>query len=219
MDMVRTQELPSHNEKEGGKLAVKFSVFKVRVDPELTSCGCGSADAPEEIEEKAEPDDEADFDVSEEDVQIDPKEEEEEEAPEEPPEPEWLDLENGPLRGAGPFDVEPHIGKPRFECATVRPVKKPQKLMLQDGQGFYSSYSIDQGYFSTVTRVVAATADGLPKVIISYAASAVTTGKTNTAVSALTPICALSGHLFPATSAAVTVTTAQAGKLHPIPGL
>ena len=42
--------------------------------------------------------------------------------------------------------------------------------------------------------------------------------KTNTAVSALTLICALSGHLFPATSAAVTVATAQAGKLHPIPG-
>ena len=37
MDMVRTQELPPHNEKEGGKLAEKLSVFKVRVDPESTS--------------------------------------------------------------------------------------------------------------------------------------------------------------------------------------
>ena len=52
------------------------------------------------------------------------------------------------------------------------PVKKLQKGMLQDGQGF--SYTLDQGTFSTVTQVVAATEDGLPKLIVCYASSAVT---------------------------------------------
>ena len=37
MDMVRENQMPSHNEKEGGKLADRLSVFKARVGQESTS--------------------------------------------------------------------------------------------------------------------------------------------------------------------------------------
>ena len=104
MKVAKEKDLPPHNEKEGGKLAEKFSVFKVRVDPEQD-------EDLEESEEEKKQEDEADFDVSDDDIETNDPKEEEEEAPEEPPEPEWPDLENGPLRGEGPFKVEPCMGK------------------------------------------------------------------------------------------------------------
>ena len=64
-------------------------------------------------------------------------------------------------------------GKIQVDYATYWPVKRVPKHMLKDGQGFFFSYQFDKGYVATVTHVVAA-ADGLPKVIISYAASTMT---------------------------------------------
>ena len=49
--------------------------------------------------------------------------------------------------------------------------------MLQDGLGYRFAYALQQGGFSTVTRAVAATQDGLPKVIISYATNALPQAK------------------------------------------
>ena len=69
--------------------------------------------------------------------------------------------------------MDPYTGEARFPYATVWPAKKPTKIMLGDGLGCrVVFYPLEQGRFTTVTRVVAATKDGLPKVIISYAVNA-----------------------------------------------
>ena len=111
------QDLPARHEKEEGKLAENFSIFKARFGPTSMS---GGADIPEQTEEKLTQEDEADFDVAE--------DEEEEAAPEEPPEPEWPDLVNGPLNGT--FDVTPYMGPSKFDYATYWPMKKVPKHML-----------------------------------------------------------------------------------------
>ena len=121
--------------------------------------------------------DEADFDVTDDDVEFEESEEDEEVPPEEPAEPEWSDLENGPLSGQGVCDVDPYAGESRLPYAAVWPVKKPMKIILPDGLGWRVVYPITQGRFTTVTRVVAATRDGLPKVIISYAVNAMSKEK------------------------------------------
>ena len=107
---------------------------------------------PEEEEEESEEeepkevdDDEADFDVTDEDEEFEKEEEEDQEPPEEPPEPEWPDLENGPFKRQGSFDVDPYTGPARFPYATVWPVKKRMKIMLGDGLGFRVAYPLDDG--------------------------------------------------------------------------
>ena len=124
-----------------------------------------------EEEEPKERDDEVDFDVSDEDAEFE-KEQEEEVQPEDPPEPVWSDIMNGPLTGGGIFDVEPYTGQPRFPYAVVWPVRRPEKGILPDGLGIRAVYQHKHGHFTTVTRVVAASPGGLPKVIISYALEA-----------------------------------------------
>ena len=73
---------------------------------------------------------------------------------------------------SGLFQVDPYMGDARFQYATVWPVKKQKKTMLDDGLGYRVADALRQGGFATITRVVAATADGLPKVIISNATNA-----------------------------------------------
>ena len=79
---------------------------------------------------------------------------------------------NGPLTGGGTFDAEPYTGKSRFPYAHVWPVRKPEKGLLPDGLGLRAVYQHKHGHFTTVSRVVAASPGGLPKVIISYALEA-----------------------------------------------
>ena len=123
-----------------------------------------------EEEEPKEKDDEVDFDVSDEDAEF--EEEEEEDQPEEPREPVWPDIMNGPLTGGGTPDVEPYTGQTRFPHAPVWPARRPDKGILPDGLGIRAVYQHKNGHFTTVTRVVAASPGGLPKVVISYALEA-----------------------------------------------
>ena len=125
-----------------------------------------------EEEEPKEKDDEVDFDVSDEDAEFEEEQEEEEDQPEDPPEPVRPDIMNGPLTGGGTFDVEPYTGQPRFPYAAVWPVRRPEKSILPDGLGIRAVYQHKHGHFTTVTRVVAASPGGLPKVVISYALEA-----------------------------------------------
>ena len=118
-------------------------------------------------------DEEVDFDVSDEDIEFEDEEDEDDVQPE-PPEPEWQDIINGPLTAEGRFDVEPYTGDPRFPYAAVWPVRKPEKEILPQGLGIRAVYQHKRGHFTLVTRVVAASPGGLPKVIICYAQEALT---------------------------------------------
>ena len=68
--------------------------------------------------------------------------------------------------------MEPYTGATRFPYATVWPVRRPEKGILPDGLGIRAVYQHKHGHFTTVTRVVAASPGGLPKVIISFALEA-----------------------------------------------
>ena len=145
---VREMDITPHNEMESGKLPEIFSIFKLRVgSKDITDSGTSGEEEESEEEEPKEKDDEVDFDVSDEDVEFEEEEDDDEVQPEEPPEPEWPDIEVGPLTGEGAFSGDPYIG-------------------------YRMVYPNVEGRFTTVTRVVAATHDGLPKVIISYAVNA-----------------------------------------------
>ena len=173
MKAVRELDIDPHFEMLSGKLPDTFSIFKRRVgSKEGEESETTLEEEESEEEEPKEKDDEADFDVTDDDVEFEEEKEEEEVQPDEPPEPVWADIMNGPLRADGPFDVEPYTGDPRFPYAAVWPVRRPDKEILPQGLGFRMVYRHKHGHFTTVTRVVAASPGGLPKVIISYAVEA-----------------------------------------------
>ena len=173
MKAVRELDIKPHCEMKSGKLPDTFSAFKKRVGPKKGEESETTLEEEEsEEEEPKENDDEVDFDVSDEDAEFEEEQEKEEEQPEEPPEPVWPDIMNGPLTGGGTLDVEPYTGQTRFPHAPVWPVRRPEKGILPDGLGIRAVYQHKNGHFTTVTRVVAASPGGLPKVIISYALEA-----------------------------------------------
>ena len=108
-------------------------------------------------------DDEADFDPDEEvqpDKPADPDAQSEE--------IEYEDMVDGPLPERG-MDLGPkHLGPPRFPWAVVWAPPEPLHLGLEGKRGFSNQYVDPKGKFTTVTRVVSATADGKPKVLLSY---------------------------------------------------
>ena len=168
MKAVRELNIEPHNEMKSDTL----SAFKKRVGPKKGEESETTLEEEEsEEEEPKEKDDEVDFNVSDEDAEFE-EEQEEEDQPEDPPEPVWPDVMNGPLTGGGTFDVEPYTGQPRFPYAAVWPVRRPEKSILPDGLGIRAVYQHKHGHFTTVTRVVAASPGGLPKVVISYALEA-----------------------------------------------
>ena len=176
MKAVREYHIDPHNEMKGGKLKDNFSVFKKRVGPKQEEESETTLEEEEESEEedsKAK-DEDVDFGVSDEDIEFEEEEDEDDAQPEEPPEPEWQDIINGPLTAEGRFNVEPHTGEPRFPYAAVWPVRKPEKEILPQGLGIRAVYQHKRGHFTLVTRVVAASPGGLPKVIICYAQEALT---------------------------------------------
>ena len=75
---------------------------------------------------------------------------------------------NGPLPGMGLSAGPKYLGRPRFPWAAVWAPPTPLYIGLEGKAGFSHQYSFDRGQLTTVTRVVAATADGKPKVILSY---------------------------------------------------
>ena len=173
MKAIREMDITPHNEMESGKLPETFSIFKVRVGSgDTMDSGAPGEEEESEEEEPKEVDDEVDFDVTDEDVEFEREEDDDEVLPEEPPEPEWPDTEVGPLRGEGAFGDDPYTGESRFPYAAVWPIRRPVKVILPQGLGYCMVYPNVEGRFTTVTRVVAATHDGLPKVIISYAVNA-----------------------------------------------
>ena len=83
-------------------------------------------------------------------------------------EPEYEDMVDGPLPGRG-LDAGPkYLGRPRFPWATTWAPHAPLCLGLEGKKGVSNQYVDPKGQFTTVTRVVAATADGKPKVLLSY---------------------------------------------------
>ena len=173
MKAVRELDIQPHFEMESGKLQDTFSIFKRRMgSKEDEESETTLEEEKSEEEEPKENDDEADFDVTDDDVEFEEEKDEEEVQPDELPEPVWPDIMNGPLRADGPFEVEPYTGEPRFPYAAVWPVRKPKREILPKGLGIRMVYQHKHGHFTTVTRVVAATPGGLPKVIISNAVEA-----------------------------------------------
>ena len=124
MKAVREMDITPHNEMESGKLPETFSIFKLRVGSKATTDSGTSGEEESEEEEPKEEDNEVDFDVSDEDVEFEQEEEEDEVQPEEPPEPEWPDIEVGPLTGEGAFRGDPYTGESRFPYAAVWPVRR-----------------------------------------------------------------------------------------------
>ena len=105
-------------------------------------------------------------------VDFDPDEEEQPDKTAEPEvqgdEPEYEDMIDGPLPGRG-LDAGPkYLGRPRFPWAAVWAPPAPLHLGLEGKSGFSNQYVDPKGHFTTMTRVVAATADGKPKVLLSY---------------------------------------------------
>ena len=83
-------------------------------------------------------------------------------------EPGYEDMVDGPLPERG-LDAGPkYLGPPRFPWAVVWAPPSPLQIGLQGKKGFSYQYSDPKGQFTTVTRVVSATADGKPKVLLSY---------------------------------------------------
>ena len=111
-------------------------------------------------------------------VDFDPDEEEQPDKTDEPEvkggEPEYEDMIDGPLPGRG-LDAGPkYLGRPRFPWAAMWGPPEPLYIGLEGKKGFSNQYVDPKGQFTTVTRVVAATADGKPKVILSYLREALT---------------------------------------------
>ena len=161
MKAVRELDIHPHFEMESGKLQDTFSIFKRRVgSKEGEESETTLEEEESEEEEPKENDDEVDFGVTDDDAEFEEEKDEEEVQPDEPPEPVWPDIMNGPLRGDGPFEVEPYTGDPRFPYAAVWPVRKPKREIMPEGLGIRMVYQHKHGHFTTVTRVVAATPGG-----------------------------------------------------------
>ena len=143
---------PFNHEKSMTKLEDKFTVFKdLKGNPH------------DEVDDGVdfEPDEEVQQDHS---VKPDAQGEE----------PEYEDMVDGPLPERG-LDAGPkHLGPPRFPWAVVWAPPEPVHLGLEGKRGFSNQYADPKGKFTTVTRVVSATADGKPKVLLSYMLEALT---------------------------------------------
>ena len=83
-------------------------------------------------------------------------------------EPEYEDMVDGPLPERGLEAGSKYLGSPRFPWAAVWAPPAPLQIGLEGKKGFSSQYIDPKGQFTTVTRVVSATADGKPKVLLSY---------------------------------------------------
>ena len=83
-------------------------------------------------------------------------------------EPEYEDMVDGPLPERGLEAGPKYLGSPRFPWAAVWAPPAPLQMGLEGKKGFSSQYTDPKGQFTTVTRVVSATADGKPKVLLSY---------------------------------------------------
>ena len=116
MKAVREKDIPSHNENlNQGKAAGQLQHLQA-------PCGSGdiaSEESEEEEEEESEEEDpkemgedEADSDVTDEDEEFERKRRKTRSLLRNRPEPVGPDLENGPLKGQGTFDVDP--GKVSF---------------------------------------------------------------------------------------------------------
>ena len=82
---------------------------------------------------------------------------------------------DGPLPAKGLGAGPKYLGKPRFPWAAMWSPPTTLCFGLEGKNGFAHRYSFDGGQFTTVTRVVAATAEGTAKVIISYVLEALST--------------------------------------------
>ena len=83
-------------------------------------------------------------------------------------EPEYEDMVDGPLPERGLNAGPKYLGPPRFPWAVVWAPPAPLQIGLEGKKGFSNQYVDPKGQFTTVTRVVSATADGKPKVLLSY---------------------------------------------------
>ena len=92
--------------------------------------------------------------------------------------PEYEDMINGPLPGRGLSAGPKYLGKSRLPWATVWDPPAPLSIGLEGKDGFSFQYSFSRGQFTTVTRVVAATEDGKPNVIVSYLLEGLSTKET-----------------------------------------
>ena len=152
MDGLRANPHVGFNhEKTMDKIQDTFSVFKDKK-------GARKGNHDGEI-----PDDGVDFSVPEDEEPPKPPEtEEQREAP------EYEDMIDGPLPAKGLGAGQKYLGKPRFPWAAVWAPPTSLCFGLQGKKGVAHRCSFDGGEFTTVTRVVAATAEGNAKVIISY---------------------------------------------------
>ena len=82
--------------------------------------------------------------------------------------PEYEDMIDGPLPAKGLGAGPKYLGKSRFPWAEVWAPPTPLFMGLEGKNGISHRYTFDGGQFTTVTRVVAVTAEGTPKVIVSY---------------------------------------------------
>ena len=76
--------------------------------------------------------------------------------------PEYEDMIDGPLPAKGLGAGPKYLDKPRFPWGAMWAPPTPLSIGLEGKNGFSHRYSFDGG------RVVAATAEGTPKVIVSY---------------------------------------------------
>ena len=153
--------LPFDYEKEKGKLDDEFSAFVGRTGPPPTPKNKGN---PHSDDSKPQ-DDGVDFGGPEEDEE--PEVANKTPAEEEPP--TYEDMVDGPLAGHGVGTVAKHMGAPRFRWGSHWEASRISASFLDTKDGYYFSYPLDGGHFTTVTRVVAATESGAAKAIISYA--------------------------------------------------
>ena len=118
-------------------------------------------------DKKGNPHDEVDDGVDfEPDEEVQPDNSAKPEAPAD--EPEYEDMVDGPLPERGLEAGPKYLGSPRFPWAAVWAPPAPLQIGLEGKKGFSSQYVDPKGQFTTVTRVVSATADGKPKVLLSY---------------------------------------------------
>ena len=147
MGLLRSKPKADFNhEKSMDKLKDEFSVFKdLKGNPHDEEDDGVDFDPDEEVQ----PDNSAKPEV-----QVD--------------EPEYEDMVDGPLPERG-LDAGPkYLGPPRFPWAVVWAPPSPLQIGLEGKKGFSNQYVDPKGQFTTVTRVVSATADGKPKVLLSY---------------------------------------------------
>ena len=148
MDGLRAKpEVKFNHEKTMDKLKDDFSIFK---DKKGSQKGNPHED----------PDDGVDFSVPDDDEPVKPPETEVQgEAP------EYEDMIDGPLPAKGLGAGPKYLGKPRFPWGAIRAPPTPLSIGLEGKDGLSHRYSFNGGQFTTVTRVVAATAERNPKVM------------------------------------------------------